>query len=270
MPDIRDVIFQNISRCTYRAALTAEKEGILSGVEDAVKKAEEIGVQLVWSGQEGEPLRKGVVFAEILAGPKEIALAEEQLIGTLAKASGIATAAAQAVALAKGKVDIVSGSWKKMPPVMKDQVRRAIATGGAAFRICEQPMLYIDKNFIRMLGSIPAALEAADTLTESTKVIQIKGLFCSVEEETRQAVEGGAKILMVDTGDLRDLDACREELIRMNCRDYVQIAFAGNVHIADIPVMTDHGMDILCIGKEIVDADLLDMKLDVVEVWKHG
>ena len=155
-----------------------------------------------------------------------------------------------------------------MPPSLKSMVRQAISTGGASFRICQPPMLYIDKNFIRMFGSIPAALEAVAEQTEPTKIIQIKGMTCPVQEETRQALAGGANILMVDTGRLEDLEACQAELAQLGAREQIQVAFAGNVHIADIPDMARRGVDLLCIGKEIVDAGLLDMKLDVVEEMK--
>lgn len=269
MGDIRDIIFKEIQHRRYRAVLIPERDGLLSGVEDAVKTAAELGVQWNSECREGDRLRKGVPFAELIASPRQMAMAEEQVIGTLAKASGIATAAEEAVKASENRVRIVSGSWKKMPPPLKDMVRRAIVTGGASFRICEPPMLYIDKNFIRMLGSIPAALNAAAPLEDSTKVIQIKGLTCPVEEETRQAVSSGADILMVDTGRLEDLEACLSELERLRVRDRVRVAFAGGVKIRDIPDMASRGIDLLCIGKEIVDAGLLDMKLDVVEEYRE-
>lgn len=269
MTDIRDILFHNIQDRTYRVRLTPDEDGILSGVEDAYSIASSLGVRLLSCAKEGERLICGVPFAEMLAGPKQVAMAEEQIIGTLAKASGIATAARRAVDASGGAVRIVSGSWKKMPPQLKTMVRRAIITGGADFRICELPMLYIDKNFIRMFGSVSAALEATAGLDDSTKVIQIKGVQCPVEEEVRQAVAGGADILMVDTGNPEDLRRCQAQLRDLNCGRKLRIAFAGNVHIADISKMAGLGVDMLCIGKEIVDARLLDMKLDVVEEAAH-
>ncbi|SFQ10808.1 nicotinate-nucleotide pyrophosphorylase (carboxylating) [Oscillibacter sp. PC13] len=268
MVDVRDQIFAGIRDRKYRAVLTPERDGILSGAAEAAKTAETLGLEWKCACDEGGRLKEGVPFAELVACPKQIAMAEEQIIGTLAKASGIATAAKRAVDAAAGSVQIVSGSWKKMPPSLKSMVRQAISTGGASFRICQPPMLYIDKNFIRMFGSIPAALEAVAEQTEPTKIIQIKGMTCPVQEETRQALAGGANILMVDTGRLEDLEACQAELAQLGAREQIQVAFAGNVHIADIPDMARRGVDLLCIGKEIVDAGLLDMKLDVVEEMK--
>ena len=53
------------------------------------------------------------------------------------------------------------------------------------------------------------------------------------------------------------------ELAAMGCRGHIKVAFAGNVKLTDIPELSERA-DILCIGKEIVDAPLLDWKLDVM------
>ena len=264
MTDIRDTIFAKIAQKKYHAVLTAERPGILSGVDAALLKAAELGIQLELFKKEGDPVSQGEYIGNVHAYPKQIALAEECLMGTLAKASGIATAAKTAVQLADGKVEIVSGSWKKMPPQIKDLVRSAITAGGASFRITAPPMIYLDKNFIRMLGSISEALSACTSFPDHTKAVQIRGRDHSIEEETGQAIAGGARILMVDTGNRADLARCLQKINELHARNDVKLAFAGNVKCRDIPELARLGADILCIGKEIVDAPLLDLKLDVI------
>lgn len=264
MEDIRDRLFQGIAGKRFRAVLTAERAGVLSGREAAEKWADQLGVELELCKASGADIGRGERIGSLTATAKQMALAEEALMGTMAKASGIASAARTAVLLADGKVQIVSGSWKKMPPEVKGMVRRAVADGGASFRITEPPMLYLDKNFLRMLGGIPAALAACDPFPGHTKVVQIRSEDGDVKEETGQAAAGGADILMVDTGRTEDLEQCIAALRELGARERVKVAFAGNVKLADIPALADRGADILCIGKEIVDAQLLDMKLDVV------
>ncbi|MEN6313681.1 MAG: quinolinate phosphoribosyl transferase [Clostridiaceae bacterium] len=263
MEDIRDIIFRDIIDREFRALLIPEREGCLSGVSEAEKQAEEIGIKLTLFAKEGESVTEGTPVGELTATPKKIALSEEKIIGTLSKFSGIATAARRAVALANGKIHIVSGSWKKMPPSIKDGVRRAIVSGGASFRICDTPMIYLDKNYISMLGSIPLALAAVKDYTGYTRVIQIKGRQLSIEKETVQALENGCGILMVDTGRLDDLVCCSEIVKKLGKRNDVKIAFAGGVKLDKIKELAAYDIDILCIGKEIVDAPLLDIKLDV-------
>lgn len=263
MEDIRDTIFKNIADRKFHALLIPERDGCLSGVEEAQRLTAEIGAKLNMFLHEGDSVKTGVPIGEVVATPKTIAISEEKIIGTLSKFSGVATASQKAVRLAQGKIQIVSGSWKKMPPDIKNGIRQAIVTGGASFRISSTPMVYLDKNYIRMLGSIPAALETVRDCHDLAKVIQIKGKDCTIEEETVQAVENGCNILMVDTGNLEDVVRCTKKVEEMGMRGQLQIAFAGGVKLDQIPKFFDYGIDMLCIGKEIVDAPLLDIKMDV-------
>lgn len=263
MIDIRDIIFANILEQKYEALLIPEMDGCISGVAEACKYAYDLKIDLKLYFNEGDSIEAGKAVGIITANPKNIALAEEKIIGTLSKYSGIATASKKAVELSKGNVKIVSGSLKKMPPAMKEGIRTAIVSGGASCRLDDQ-MIYLDKNYIKMLGGIPEALESVKELTGYKKVIQIKGKNASIEEETKQAIENGCDILMIDTGIIEDLHRCIKVTDLMVYRNKVKIAFAGGVKIENIPELSKMDVDILCIGKDIVDAPLLDMKLDVI------
>lgn len=263
MEDIRDVIFSDIYDKKFKALLTSEKDGILSGVEEALKMALDIDVEIKMFYKEGDRIKHGDVLAEISGTPKQITMAEDRIIGCLSKYSGISTATARAVAMADGKVKVVSGSMKKMPSQMKFSTKIAIESGGGECRISKTPMVYLDKNYIKMLGSIKQALKSVESLTDLVKVIQIKGLDGTIEEETISAIENGCNILMVDTGNIDDLKRCLQVLENLGIRKDYEVAFAGGVKIDDIPRLCEYGIDALCIGKEIVDALLLDMKLDV-------
>ena len=141
MRDIRDDLFRSIYGRRFRAALTAERAGVLAGTEAAKAQADELGIELELCKADGEDLMHGERIGTLVAAAKQVALAEERMIGALAKASGIATAARTAVLMADGRAEIVSGSWKKMPPQIKELIRGAILTGGANCRIAEQPMI---------------------------------------------------------------------------------------------------------------------------------
>jgi nicotinate-nucleotide pyrophosphorylase (carboxylating) len=261
--DIRDEIFKNIADMQFYARITCERDGLVSGSDAAAEKIAELGIKLDYIAAEGTAVTKGMVIAAFQTSPKLMALAEDAIIGKFAKSSGIATAAQRAVKLAKGQVKIVSGSWKKMPEEIKQPVRKAIATGGASFRICDVPFIYLDKNYIRMFGDIPRTLQAVEMFREHRKVVQIRGLTDSIENETLAALAGGCDVFMVDTGDLSDISLCRKALDLGCAGPDKQIAFAGGVHIQDIPFFVELPVDILCIGREIVDAPLLDLKMDI-------
>lgn len=261
--DIRDTIFASLKGCHYTAQLITERAGVIAGTARFAETVAATGVSVKLLVADGDEVASGATLAEFTGGPKELAMAEEVAVGLLAKPSGIATAARRAVELAGPGLRIVSGAWKKMPPEIKWEVRGAVAAGGAAFRIVDEPFLYLDKNFVRMLGGIEATLGAVAQMNDKVKCIQIKGHYAAVADEALAAVRGGADIIMVDTGNLADAAAVNAALAAAGCRDKVKVAFASGIQMEDIPALRGKGIDILDIGVAIIDAMLLDMKFEV-------
>lgn len=260
--DVRDDIFAGHHHRLFRAAVTAERLGVLAGTKFAREQAEELGVALSFHLKDGDELRPGLRVATATGSPKALAMAEERILGCLCKPSGIATASRRAASLAGDQIKIVSGAWKKVDPALKWQVRMAIAAGGLDSRIVNGPFLYLDKNYVRMLGGIGPTLDAVAELP-GVRVIQIKGETGPVASEVRTACRHGAGIVMVDTGVLDDADEA-VRIVREEGFTDVQIAFAGGVKIDQIPQLCGRGIAILDIGSEIVDAPLIDMKFDVL------
>lgn len=261
--DPREILFEPLATSRFSACLSAEREGVIAGIPSAAEKLAEIGIEPEFLVGEGGAVRSGGAIARFQGTPMQISLAEEQVIGRLSKFSGIATAAHRAVQLAQGKCRVASGSMKKIPPELRREVRGAIVAGGASLRLLDTPFLYLDKNCVRMFGSVERVLRAASPFTERVLVIQVKGETGSIREETMEAVRGGAGVIMVDTGEFEDAETAIRTLEGLGVRSQKKVAFAEDLKIEDIPRCLSIGVDLLCIGKEIVDAPLLDMKLDV-------
>jgi nicotinate-nucleotide pyrophosphorylase (carboxylating) len=129
---------------------------------------------------------------------------------------------------------VVSGGWKKMPAALKDMIRAAVSTGGGQPRILPGPFAYLDKTYVDLLGGIRESLAAVAHLPDLAKVVQVKGRHGEVGDE-----------------------AC--------LRSRVQVAFGGGVTLDDVDALRSLDVDIVDVGRQIVDAPLLDMRLDVVE-----
>ncbi len=264
--DIRDIIFEDIMSRRVTAVIRVEQDGILACMERLKEKALKLGLEILEIMPSGTEVKKNDVIVVLRGNPKQVALAEDHLIGIIAKTSGVATAARRAVELSRGKIRVVCGAWKKMPIEVKELLREAIRTGGVGIRITDEPFVYIDKNYVRMFGGIAKALEAARKFENRVKVVQIRGETMSLEEETVEAVVHGADIIMVDTGNLADVEKVDRKLRELNVRSKIKLAFGGNIKIRNIPEIIEKNVDIIDVGKEIIDAPLLDMKLDVVNV----
>lgn len=262
MTDIRDIIFATIQSQKYTANLTTERAGVLSGIERLKAVLAERNINSTFLKADGDWVEAGECILTVVGTPKEIAMAEEFIVGMISKPSGIATAARLAVKKA-GNMRVVSGAWKKMPPEIKQIVREAVSHGGAHFRIVDVPFLYLDKNFVRMFGGIKETLLAVKDMTE-LKAIQVKGDSGDIVAEAITAVEYGAGVVMVDTGEISDLRKVSESLQQSGQRSKIKLAFAKGISLGDIEKLGIEDIDILDIGAEIIDGPLLDMKFDVV------
>lgn len=264
MKDIRDDIFQGVIENLVTAAILSEDAGIIAGTKAARCKASELGLTILHMMEEGMTVKPGDEIARFTGNPKQIAMAEDLLMGCIAKTSGVATAASRCLKAAGEKVKIVCGSWKKMPAEIKNAVRSAIAVGGADFRICTPPFIYMDKNYVRMLGGIKKSLEAVSQFSDHKKVIQIKGIRNDIGVEAVEAARCSADIIYIDSGNAGDIQIVSEALGKTGLREKVDIAFGGDVKTKDIEILKTMDVDILGIGKEIIDAPLLDLKMEVV------
>jgi len=268
--DLRDIIFKNIESKKFIAEIVSKEEGIFAGRDILVEKGTKIGVRFLFVLNDISSIKYRTVVARFIGSPKQIAICEDHLIGAISKYSGIATAASRAKQNSKEKVKIVCGAWKKMPTEIKPFIRRAVEVGGLKTKIVDEDFVYLDKNYIRMFGSIRETLKSVEKMKGKVKSIQIRGETNLIEVEALEAIESGANILMIDTGRIKDVQNVLDVLEKENKRNLVKVAFAGNIKISEIDKLTNLDIDILGIGRQIIDAPLLDMSLEVRSEFKEG
>jgi len=266
-PDIREEIFHSRISKRVTAVLVAEAAGVISGIERAAGMARGLGLEFRSGLRNGDSVEPGQEIACLAGNPVQITRAEEVLIGTLSKSSGIATSARRARVNARGRFLVVSGGWKKMPNEIKELVREAVRDGGLETRIMDQPFVYLDKNYVRIFRGIAGAIEAVSGLGRAV-VAQVRGETAPIDEEAVQAAERGASVVMVDTGNREHLASVSEALKNHGLRGRARIAFAGNVSLDELEGLSSQDVDLVDIGYAILDAPCLPIRFDVVSVDK--
>jgi nicotinate-nucleotide pyrophosphorylase (carboxylating) len=264
--DIREDIFAAIAGYGVTAQIRADAPGIVAGVDNAQSLAAALDIEVLESAFVGERVRAGDRLMTIRGTPRQIAMGEDRLIGCLAKPSGIATMARTFVDRSAGELVIVSGAWKKMPFELKSLIRDAAAAGGAETRISTTPFLYLDKNYVRMFGGIRNTLVGVSGLHGYRRVIQICGQFDAIESEAVLAARYGADVIFIDTGNPEDVKKVSQSMRAISLRSEVQVAFGGGVTLDMIDELRSTDVDLVDVGRPIVDAPLLDMRLSVIDV----
>lgn len=262
--DIREEILKSIhSRCVT-ASIVTDYDGIVAGSGLIRIECEKAGLSLLHLVEDGGRVHEGDEILRIAGSPGQILAAEDVFIGLLAKASGIATNANEFVKAAGGRPRVVCGAWKKMPGALKDVIRNAVSLGGVSPRMVTGQFVYLDKNCIELLGGIKSSLDAVAHLEEHTKVVQVKGRYRDIVSEACEAAESGADIVFVDTGETGDVAAVARKLAHEGLRSQVELAFGGGVSIEKISILKTLDVDIVDVGRQIVDAPLLDMRLEII------
>jgi nicotinate-nucleotide pyrophosphorylase (carboxylating) len=97
------------------------------------------------------------------------------------------------------------------------------------------------------------------------KVIQLKSKDRILSKESSLAAQLGANIIMIDTGKKEDIKRVHDGLRKQGLRENIKIAFGGNISFEDLTVLKKMPVDIVDLGKAIVDAPLLDMRIDIMD-----
>lgn len=262
--ELREFLFAPLKTKKLDFRITSKESGIFSGSSRLKALADELGLEVRWIASEGFKLKKGSCILQSRGTSNEIIRAEEILLGVIGKPSGVATAATRFVTEARERIKIVCGAWKKVDPKIRTELRQAIATGGAGIRITEHPFIYLDKNYVRMLGGVKAAVTRAHAYDKKRVItVQLRGEIQPIKQEALAAVNAGASILMVDTGNQEDMELVDKVLKNSALREKVELAFSGGITLSDMQLIIDAGADIVDVGRAIIDGPLLDFSLDV-------
>lgn len=243
----------------FRAVVEACEPGTIAGT-GFVDPASSLGEGGTWRllVAEGDVVAAGQPLIELIGHAARLGIAEDHVLGPLGFASGIATRARQFRAAAPPGLSIACGGWKKLPLALKPLLRAGLAVSGILPRLVDGDFVYVGKNAVIMLGGVDQAIAAGRAVGHGPVAVQVK-----LVAEAVSAVGSGAGIIMVDTADLADLAAVHAELNRLGLRDGVRLAFGGGVRLQDLGPAGAAGADAVDVGRAILDAPLLDLRMRV-------
>jgi len=254
---------------TIAAQLFAGVDGQFEAVVEATEPGLVAGTQLVdpatspancghWRllVDEGQAVAAGQPLVSVIGTATELGIAEDYVLGALGFASGIATRAVQFRAAAPAGLSIACGGWKKLPPALKPMLRAGLAAAGILPRLVDGDFIYVSKNAVTMLGGVDKAVAAGRAIGYGPVAIQVRNV-----DEALFAVRAGAGVIMVDTGQLQDLADVHAALLTQGLRANLRLAFGGGVRIDDLVPAAAAGADAVDVGRAILDAPLLDLRM---------
>lgn len=257
--DIARALFRGVIG-TRRAIVEATRPGIVAGaglIDPALAPASAGRWSLLF--EDGQRVAAGQVLVAVEGEAAELGVAEDYVLGPIGYASGVATRARAFRDRAPAGLSIACGGWKKLPAALKPALRAGLAAAGVLPRLVPGDFVYMSKNAVILHGGVAPAIQAGIAVDHGPVAVQVQSV-----EEALFAVDAGAGIIMVDTGRLADLADVHEALVGAGMRNLIRLAFGGGATIDDLVPACAAGAEAIDVGRAILDAPLLDLRMRVL------
>ena len=238
-----------------RATITQKAPGVVYGLRaaEAVFRRLDPQVQCRALCEEGVWREEGPVLA-LEGRARALLTGERTALNFLGRLSGVATAAARAVAEVAGTGARVLDT-RKTTPGLRALEKAAVAAGGATnHRAGLYDAILIKENHIAAAGGIAAAVRrarAAAPSLASTLEVEVRD-----PEEIEQALAAGAPRLLLDN---MDDDALRAAVAQVGGRALLEAS--GGVTLQTLRERAATGVDFVSLGALTHSAGALDLSL---------
>jgi len=260
------------------AKLYMKSPGVFAGRPffDAVFRA--VGCEVEWhpelavEGSYIDPAATGgsaaaaagkVVLATVTGSVARILQGERTALNTVSRCSGVATASAQAVQVARDChwKGWVAGTRKTTPGSFRVVEKYGLLVGGAAtHRLDLSQMVMLKDNHIVAAGSITAAVTCARKAAGFSQKIEVE---CQSLEEAVEAAGAGADIVMLDNFTPAQLHA-DSAAFKLQF-PHVLVEASGGITIDNMKKYLCESVDIVSQGKLTQGYDCIDYSLKIVQ-----
>ena len=209
-------------------------------------------VKIHWYTEDGQCIGVDQMLCEISGNARAILSAERPALNFLQTLSATATAARRYAEVVKGTQAVVMDTRKTLPGLRIAQ-KYAVSVGGCANqRIGLYDGILIKENHIAAAGGIPAVLNA--TLSATVPVqIEVENM-----DELRQALDAGARLILLDNFDLAELRAA----VALTDKRAVLEA-SGNVDLDTLRAIAETGVDRISSGAITKHIHAVDLSMRI-------
>jgi nicotinate-nucleotide pyrophosphorylase (carboxylating) len=237
-----------------RATVVQKAEGVVYGIAPALLTFQLLDERLIVEerGVEGVWREAGAVVLVVCGDARALLAGERTALNFLGRLSGVATAAARAVAAVEGTGARVLDTRKTTPGLRALEKAAVAAGGGVNHRAGLYDAVLIKENHIAVAGGIPAAVAAARERAPKLPLeVEVRDAG-----EIDEALAAGVPLLLLDNMSVAELRAAVE---RVGGR--AELEASGGVTLETLRAVASTGVDFVSMGALTHSAPALDLSL---------
>ena len=240
------------------ASIFARENAVMAGRPwvDEVYAQLDPDIRIEWQQDDGDRIDENTVLCEIEGPARAVLTGERTALNFLQTLSATATATACYVAALKGTDTRVLDTRKTVPGLRLAQKYAVRCGGGVNHRIGLFDAILIKENHILSAGSISNAINAAlESAADVMIEIEVESL-----DELREALEAGAKRLLLDNFSIDDLRAA-VDINRETGAPLAELEASGGLTLDQLRQVAETGVDYISVGAISKNIRAIDLSM---------
>jgi nicotinate-nucleotide pyrophosphorylase (carboxylating) len=247
--------------------LVCKERAVIAGLSESIillKLLDCIGKPKVRDGQE---VPSGTIILEANGSGSALLKVERVLLNLLSHMSGVATATAELVNIAKqnGGRTRIACTRKTLPGLRYFEKRAVELGGGDTHRLRLDDAVLIKDNHLALAGSITESVRKAKAKVSFTKKIEVEA---TTPDQSVEAALAGADIVLLDNMTPQEVKKSVSLLEARKFRDRLLVEVSGGITRENLASYVKTGVDVISVGAITQSAKAIDMSLELHRLKK--
>lgn len=245
-----------------KAQVVCHESATVAGLDGANLLLQHVGCVGTATVKDGGKVKPETEILRINGRAASILGVERTLLNLLSHMSGVATATAELVEIArKNKATVRIACTRKTLPGLRYFEKRAVELGGGdTHRLGLDDAVLIKDNHLSIAGSIAECVNRAKAKVSFTKKVEVE---VTRPDQGVEAAEAGADIILLDNMGPETVEKTVVLLESKNLRSHVVLEASGGITKENLAGYAKTGVDVISVGRITHSAKSIDMSLEL-------
>jgi nicotinate-nucleotide pyrophosphorylase (carboxylating) len=255
------------SRTKATGQVVCKERAVIAGLSESIILLKLLGCDGKSEVRDGQEVPAGTIILEVYGSGSSLLKLERVLLNLLSHMSGVATATAELVSLAKkNRSSARIACTRKTLPGLRYFEKRAVELGGGdTHRLRLDDAVLIKDNHLELAGSITESVRKAKAKVSFTKKIEVEA---TSPNQAVEAAVAGADIVLLDNMTPQEVKKSVNLLEAKKLRDRLLIEVSGGITRDNLASYVKTGVDVISVGSITHSAKAIDMSLELHSVKK--
>jgi len=260
-----DALVDSRTKATGQAV--CKERAVIAGLSESIILLKLLGCEGKSKVRDGQEVPAGTIILEVNGYGSSLLKVERVLLNLLSHMSGVATATAELVSIARknGSSVRIACTRKTLPGLRYFEKRAVELGGGDTHRLRLDDAVLIKDNHLEVAGSITGAVRKAKAKVSFTKKIEVEA---TSPNQAVEAAHAGADIVLLDNMRPQEVKKSLDLLEAKKLRGGILVEVSGGITRDNLANYVKTGVDVISVGSITHSAKAIDMSLELHSVKK--